>query len=165
MGKNKKKSISKVIIASPLSNGSDNDEPAKSEELTTLSSPSNLSEEDLTTLVKIKLEPEPEILQSIEQKQDQTVEQTLEQSIEQTLEQKQDQTLEQTVEKTQEQSVEQTQEQSVEQTQEQVTEKELNEEINSENVELKEIKISNIETSSSPQKKSTGCSRGWCSIL
>ena len=62
MGKNKKKSISKVIIASPLSNGSDNDEPVKSEELTTLSSPSNLSEEDLTTLVKIKLEPEPEIL-------------------------------------------------------------------------------------------------------
>jgi hypothetical protein len=65
------------------------------------------------------------------------------------------------VEQTQEQMVEQKQEQAPELTKEQ----ELKKENNSENIELTEIQISNVETTSSPQKKPTGCSRGWCSIL
>ena len=149
MGKNKKKSVSKVIISKPLSNGSDNDEDVKLEELHKLPSSITLPEEDLTTLVNIKIELEPEIIQLVEQ--------TLEQTHEQTLEQ----TQEQMVEQTQEQMVEQKQEQAPELTKEQ----ELKKENNSENIELTEIQISNVETTSSPQKKPTGCSRGWCSIL
>lgn len=155
MGKNKRKSVSKVIISRPISNGSDNDEDLKSEELHKLPSPSNLPEEDLTTIVKIELEPE--IIQLVEQKQEQMVEQKQEEPVEQ----KQDTTLEQKEDET----VEQKEEQMVEQKEEQINEKEISEETNSENIELKEIQISNIETSSSPQKKATGCSRGWCSIL
>ena len=181
MGKNKKKSVSKVIVGSPLSNGSDNDEPVKSEELTTLPSPSTLPEEDLTTLVNIKIELEPEIIQLVEQKQDATVEQKQEEPVEQkqdaTVEQKQDAIAEQqkdatveqkqdaTVEQKQDAIAEQKQDAIAEQKQDQMNEKEISQQLNSENIELKEIQISNSETSSSPQKKATGCSRGWCSIL
>ena len=181
MAKNKKKSISKIIISNPISNCIDNDNAHNLEELSTPTPALDVCENnsildesttvhELTELVQntipintvnphkdkenIQIQSEPsEIIKTIEQPKTLQPIQTIETTVKNLMEP--DIILE-TLEKT-----ENIKDDIVLSEQEQISNN-INDKID--NIELTEIEIKNEETNSS-QKKSSGCSRGWCSIL
>ena len=193
MAKNKKKSISKIIISNPISNCIDNDNAHNLEELSTPTPALDVCENnsildesttvhELTELVQntipintvnpnkdkenIQIQSEPtditktiepiepiETIETIETiKTIETIETTVTNLVERNI------ILEilDTLEKT-----ENIKDDIVLSEQEQISNN-IDDKID--NIELTEIEIKNEETNSS-QKKSSGCSRGWCSIL
>ena len=181
MAKNKKKSISKIIISNPISNCIDNDNAHNLEELSTPTPALDVCENnsildesttvhELTELVQntipintvnpnkdkenIQIQSEPtDITKTIEPIEPiETIETTVTNLVERDI------ILEilDTLEKT-----ENIKDDIVLSEQEQISNN-IDDKID--NIELTEIEIKNEETNSS-QKKSSGCSRGWCSIL
>jgi hypothetical protein len=181
MVKNKKKSISKIIVSNPISNGLNNDEASNIDELHTTTPALDVNEHNSILDEPIKVYELSELVKNTlpiitsnptedtENKQIQSEPTETTPIIEPTETTQTIETIETSVKNLREHELTSESLEKTENIKDDINlseQKQISNNIDdkSDNIELTEIQIKNEETNTS-EKKSSGCSRGWCSIL